>query len=61
MRRAQLTILAIVCLAVAAKPPGRLNTAAGPVPGKLNVHIVPHTHDDVSVVGAQSAGLAASR
>jgi len=23
------------------------NTSAGVVPGKLNVHVVPHTHDDV--------------
>ncbi|KAK3009010.1 hypothetical protein RJ639_013350 [Escallonia herrerae] len=23
------------------------NTAQGVVPGKLNVHLVPHTHDDV--------------
>lgn len=23
------------------------NTTAGPMEGKLNVHLVPHTHDDV--------------
>src|SRR4051794_20169823 len=27
--------------------PGRYNTRGGPVRGKLNVHVVPHTHDDV--------------
>lgn len=25
----------------------RYNTTAGPVAGKLNVHLVPHSHDDV--------------
>lgn len=25
----------------------KYNTSAGPVEGKLNVHLVPHSHDDV--------------
>ncbi|CAI5521660.1 unnamed protein product [Closterium sp. Naga37s-1] len=35
------------CSSVGGGRPGRYNTRAGPVEGKLNVHLVAHSHDDV--------------
>nr|CAB3489901.1 unnamed protein product [Digitaria exilis] len=47
----RLALLAAVALAAAAAVGEAVyipyNTSAGVVPGKLNVHVVPHTHDDV--------------
>ena len=45
------TWLVVFALALTAADVGvaaakmKYNTAGGPVPGKLNVHLVPHTHD----------------
>ena len=33
--------------AIPLSPGGPYNTSAGPIEGKINVHLVPHTHDDV--------------
>lgn len=44
---------AVLCAAPSATahlPPATYNTAGGPVAGKLNVHIIPHTHDGESAV-----------
>nr|CAB3491648.1 unnamed protein product [Digitaria exilis] len=47
----RLALLAAIALAAAAAVGEAVyipyNTSAGVVPGKLNVHVVPHTHDDV--------------
>ncbi|ONM26653.1 putative alpha-mannosidase [Zea mays] len=40
-----LSVAAVLAAAGAVYIP--YNTSAGVVPGKLNVHVVPHTHDDV--------------
>ncbi|KAL6011766.1 hypothetical protein ACLOJK_002231 [Asimina triloba] len=46
-----ITALLLACLAAAALCADAVyipyNTSAGIVAGKLNVHLVPHTHDDV--------------
>lgn len=42
-----LALAAVASAANTASPYwGEYNTTAGPVPGKINVHMVPHTHDD---------------
>ena len=44
----RLALLAVVALAAAGEAVYiPYNTSAGVVAGKLNVHVVPHTHDDV--------------
>jgi hypothetical protein len=51
--------VAVVALAVLGAAQGarvQYNTAGGPVPNKLNVHIVPHTHDGAWLGGAADAG-----
>eukprot|EP00850_Spirogloea_muscicola_P005017 SM000022S07231 [mRNA] locus=s22:665524:679079:- [translate_table: standard] len=39
--------LAVAAAAQGGRPPRRYDTRASLVPGKLNVHLVPHSHDDV--------------
>eukprot|EP00850_Spirogloea_muscicola_P004147 SM000017S02887 [mRNA] locus=s17:887138:900859:+ [translate_table: standard] len=40
-------LLAVAAAAQGGRPPRRYDTRASPVPSKLNVHLVPHSHDDV--------------
>eukprot|EP00850_Spirogloea_muscicola_P002507 SM000009S23636 [mRNA] locus=s9:1224350:1238286:+ [translate_table: standard] len=40
-------LLAVAAAAQGSRPPRRYDTRASPKPGKLNVHLVPHSHDDV--------------
>lgn len=43
-----LSLLLLLTFCSLLVPPSHTyNTGAGPVPGKLNVHLVPHTHDDL--------------
>lgn len=40
-------LLLLFCIICAESKYMRYNTAAGIVPGKINVHLVAHSHDDV--------------
>lgn len=44
---ALVVVVAVLALAEAAVAFSGYNTSAGAVAGKLNVHLVPHSHDDV--------------
>ena len=50
MRASAFVVLVVVCCLYLKTVKGvyvKYNTGAGIVPGKLNVHLVPHSHDDV--------------
>ena len=36
-----------LCLTYSPPPHNEYNTSGGPIEGKLNVHLVPHSHNDV--------------
>ena len=46
-----LLLVSVAHAALTPTPHGPYNTTGGPVKGKLNVHIVSHTHDDVGFDG----------